>query len=61
MSIYEHNSEGDGYVDTYGLDPPLNHYPFKGQEAYTIQNVSVFVNTIEKEMDWEIDVEMDME
>ena len=37
VCIYNHNAEGNGYIDKYGVDPPFNHhYLFKGQEAYTI-------------------------
>ena len=32
------------------LTPLNHHYPFKGQQAYIIVNVIVFVNTIQ-EMD----------
>ena len=35
-----------------GKTPPLsNHFLIKGQEAYTIINVCVFLNTIQKEME----------
>ena len=34
--------------------PPLNHhYSLKGQQTYTIINVCLFGNTIQKEMDTE--------
>ena len=34
--------------------PPLNHhYPLKGNQTYTIINVCVYGNTIQKEMDKE--------
>ena len=40
--------------------PTLNHhYPFKGQPSYTSIHVCIFVNTIQKDM--EIDTEMDMD
>ena len=37
---------------------PLNHlYPFKGQQAYTIINVCVFMNKIHKQMGMEMNME----
>ena len=53
MSVYcELNSERGGYG--YEVDLPLNHhYPIKCQQAFTIINVCVFVNTIHQEMDME--------
>ena len=55
--IHEHNSGGEGSGDRNGVDPPLNHhYLFKGQEAHTIINGCVFVNTIQEEVDMEIDI-----
>ena len=38
--------------------PPLkHHYPIKCQQAYTIINVCVYVNTIQKQLDMEMDME----
>ena len=52
---------GDRYGDRYGVDHPLHHhYPFKDQKVQTIMNIYAFVNTMQKEMDMEMDKEMDI-
>ena len=46
----KHNSEGDGngYIDGYGVDTPLNHhYPCKCQQTYTIRDVSIYEHNSE--------------
>ena len=48
------NSEWDGY---WVAVPLKNHCPIKGHQVYTIINVCVFVNTIQKEMNIELDME----
>ena len=54
LCISEHNSGREGYGDGYRIDPCLNHhYPLQGEQ------VCVFVNTIQKGK--EIDIERDME
>ena len=35
-----------------------HHFPIKGQQAYAIIKVCVFVNTIQKEIDMEVDMDV---
>ena len=41
--------------------PSQHHFLIKGQQVYTIINVSVFMDIIQKKMDTETDIQMNME
>ena len=59
MNVCKYNSgDEDGFSDGCRVDPHLkHHFLIKSQQAYSMINVCVLVNMLQKEMDMEIDIE----